>query len=70
MINRDLDGIYFRVKRDDRWQNICFSDMTDEEIDTIIGERSSDWWKAVALHLKECINKIGEEFDIRSLDSE
>ena len=39
MINRDLDGIYFRVKRDDRWQNICFSDMTDEEIDTIIGRR-------------------------------
>ncbi len=65
MQSRELDGIFFRVKRSDRWQNICFSDMTREEIDTVIGERSSDWWKSVALHLKECLNEIGETFDIR-----
>ena len=70
MNNRDLDGIYFRVKREGKWQSICFTDMTTEEIDTVIGERSSDWWKSVALHLKECLNEIGETFDIRRSDSE
>ena len=70
MPRRELDGIFFRVKRADKWQNICFTDMTREEIDTVIGEKSSDWWKAVALHLKECLNEIGETFDIWRSDSE
>lgn len=30
-MNRNLDGYYFRVKRDGKWDNICWSDMTDEE---------------------------------------
>lgn len=23
-INRELDGCYFRIQRDGKWQNICF----------------------------------------------
>ena len=28
-MNRDLDGMYFRVKRGKRWESLCFSDLTD-----------------------------------------
>ena len=28
---RNLDGCYFRVERDGKWTNLCFSDMTDTE---------------------------------------
>lgn len=28
---RDMDGVYFRVKRDDEYQAICWSDLTDED---------------------------------------
>lgn len=28
---RDLDGVYFRTRRDEKWCDICFSDLTDEE---------------------------------------
>ena len=39
-MNRNLDGVYFRVKRDDKWQNICFTDLTNEETDTILKDRT------------------------------
>lgn len=26
---RDMDGVYFRVERDGKWCNICFSDRTN-----------------------------------------
>lgn len=35
-MNRELDGYYFRVKREDKWENICFSDLTDEEMDKML----------------------------------
>ncbi|MCZ9312052.1 MAG: hypothetical protein O0V67_01620 [Methanocorpusculum sp.] len=30
---RELCGVYYRVERDGKWQNICFSDMTPDEMD-------------------------------------
>ena len=64
-MNRELDGVYFRVERDGKWQNICFTDLTEEEIETVVGERSIEWWKSLALILKGVINDIGEQFDIK-----
>ena len=42
-MNRNLDGVYFRVKRDDKWQNICFTDLTNEETNTILKDRTEVW---------------------------
>ena len=47
---RNLDGAYFRVQRDGKWLNVCYSDMTDEELaavdfahrDVLIGTVRSD----------------------------
>jgi hypothetical protein len=30
-IERNLDGIYFRIERDGKYINRCFSDLTDKE---------------------------------------
>ena len=35
----DLDGIYFRVKRDGKWQSLCVSDLTPEELKSV----TKDW---------------------------
>ena len=32
----NLDGVYFRVKRNGKWDNICFSDLTEDEQDVAI----------------------------------
>ena len=42
-MNRNLDGIYFIVKRDDKWQNICFTDLTNEETNIILKDRTEAW---------------------------
>ncbi len=44
-MNRDLDGIYFRIKRGEKWDNICFSDLTDEEMDAVLEGRDAEWLK-------------------------
>ena len=38
-MNYDLDGIYFRVERDGKWQSLCVSDLTLEELKSV----TKDW---------------------------
>lgn len=38
-MKRNLDGVYFRVKRGERYENVCFSDMTTEERDALLVNR-------------------------------
>lgn len=64
MTNRNLDGIYFRVKRDGKWDNVCFSDLTDEEMDAVLEGRDTEWLKSVCKILGRTIKRIGEEQDI------
>ena len=35
----DLDSIYFRVERDGKWQILCVSDLTPEELKSV----TEDW---------------------------
>lgn len=63
-MKRNLDGVYFRVKRGDKYESVCFSDMELYEIDEVCGDRPAEWWKSLALHLKERLNTIGDTFDI------
>ena len=63
-MDRNLDGVYFRVKRGEKWGPVCFSDMTTEERDEIIKDRSTEWWKSLAYILADCLKNIGDQFDI------
>lgn len=64
LIRRNLDGVYFRVERKGKWENICFSDLTIEERDSVGKDRSANWWKSLAYHLADCLRGIGDELDI------
>lgn len=63
-MNRDLDGIYFRVKREGKYEPVCFTDLTEDEIEELMGDKGAQWWKSIALELKRVINTIGEQFNI------
>lgn len=63
-MDRNLDGVYFRVKRDGKYRNVCFSDMTTEERDELLKDRPVEWWKMLAYILADCLKEIGDEFDI------
>ena len=40
-MDRNLDGIYFRVQRDEKWGNACFSDLTQEEMERVMEKLKS-----------------------------
>jgi hypothetical protein len=64
MMNRNLDGVYFRIKRDDKWQNICFSDLTENERNEMMKDRSVEWLQSLCNILANKIKEIGDQFDL------
>ena len=63
-INRELDNIYFRVKRGKHWESVCFSDLSDEEMDKVIEGHSVEWLKSTCKILGRTIRDIGDSLDI------
>ena len=59
-IKRNLDGMYFRIGTD----NICFSDMTEEQQDEVMDRKSEEWLKSVCKILAKCIREIGDQFSL------
>ncbi len=64
MAKRNLDGIYLRVYRDDKWDNVCFSDLTHEEMEQVLKNKDNDWLKSLCIQLGRRIRNIGDELGI------
>lgn len=65
MIERKLCGIYFRVKRNGKDQDLCFTDMTeDEQIDILRQQPSREFVVGLCLRLAQTVRTLGDEFDI------
>ena len=63
-MNRNLDGVFFRVKRDNKWQSICWSDLTEQEMDWVLSEQTETFAKNLCKILGKRIHEIGEELDL------
>ena len=63
-MNRNLDGIYMRVKRDGKYQAVCLSDMTADELEETLNPERGDWLKGAVIHLSQCLREIGDQFGI------
>ena len=63
-MDRKLDGVYFRVKRDSKYVNVCFSDLTKAERDEVCKGRSAEWYKDLAYHLADQLKEVGNTFDL------
>ena len=70
MIKRELDGCFFRIQRDGKWENICFTDLTEEERNKVCEGRSAEWFKGLAFHLADRLQMIGENLDIVCMNIE
>lgn len=65
-MNRELDGVYFRIKRDGKYDAYCFSDLTEEEMDSVLDGRSNEWLISLCKTLGSTIKRIGDQFDLTS----
>lgn len=68
MIQRNLDGVYFRVCRDGKWCNVCFSDLTQPEREEVTANRSAEWLRSLAYCLADTLQTVGEQFNIMGDD--
>lgn len=67
---RDLDGCYFRVERDGKWENICFSDLTEAERGKVMAGKGIPWLISLVEHLAGQLRKIGDALDIYASEEE
>lgn len=65
MIKRNLDGCYFRVRRGEKYEDLCFTDLTRDEQEELLKDKSPEFIVELTLHLAKIIRQIGDEFDLR-----
>lgn len=63
-MNRNLDWVYFRVEREGRWQNICFSDLTEEEQDAVTKDWNTDNLRELAKLMARTVKAMGDDLDL------
>ena len=61
---RNLDGVYFRIQRGNNYENICFSDLTEEEQDKVMENRSEQWLKSLCKILGKNLHSLGDYVDV------
>ena len=64
MVNRNLGGCFFRVRRGEKYEDLCFTDLTRDEQETVLKDRSPEFIVGLTLHLAKIIRQIGDEFDL------
>lgn len=63
-MDRNLDGVYFRIKREEKYDNVCFSDLTEEQMDEVLKDRDEEWLRNMCKILGKTLKKVGDELDI------
>jgi len=71
-MQRNLDGIYFRIERDGKRTNVCYSDMTPSERDEVARKRAesatadeqAQWWRSMADLLADALYDMGEQLGV------
>ena len=64
MKKRNLSGIYFRAKVNDKWDNVCFEDLSPEDRQKQMEGRSEEWLKSLAEKLADTLVQISDQFGI------
>lgn len=67
-MNRNLDDIYFRIERNGKYENVCFSDMTESEQREVLKDKPIRFVIEVALEMAKRLHEIGEELDLEYRD--
>ena len=63
-MNRGLDGYYFRIKRDGKWQPACFSDLTEEEMMQVLEDKDEEFLRSLCVGLGKRIRFLGDELGL------
>ena len=60
-VKRNLDGIYFRVYRDGKWDDVCFTDLTIQEREEMLVKYDRQALARLVFVLTKTIGDIDEQ---------
>lgn len=63
-VKRNLDGVYFRVERDGRWEDLCFTDLTEDEQEGIMYGKSDMWLREMVVVMADSLREVGDRLDL------
>ena len=63
-MERNLDGCFFRVRRGEKYEDLCFSDLSRDEQEKLLKDKSPEFIIGLACHLAEALRKIGDSLDL------
>ena len=63
-IPRNLDTEYYRVVRDGKYINLCFSDLTESEQDEIMEKYSAKQLRSLCRQICVSLRRIGDTLDL------
>ncbi len=69
-LDRNLDAVYFRVKRGGKFESVCFSDLTERQMRQVLEGNSREFLREMCVILGLRIRRIGDELDIVGCDAE
>ena len=61
---RDLDSVYYRVGREGKYVNRCFTDLTESEQDEIMAEYNAEQLRRLCRYLCISLRQIGDTLDL------
>ena len=61
---RNLSGIFFRVRRGDKFENICFEDLNADEQCQMMKRQGKEWLMNLSQRLADVLNEVGMACDI------
>lgn len=61
---RNLDGVYYRVVRDGKHVNRCFSDLLEAEQDGIMAEYNAEQLRRLCRYLSMSLRQIGDTLEL------
>lgn len=64
MTDRNLCGIFTRVKRGDKFESIAFSDLSEQEMLDFLKGTDEEYLKLMCIMLAQTLKGIGNTFDI------
>ena len=67
-MDRNLDGYFFRVCRNGRWESVCFSDLTEEQMNDVLKDRSDKWLKSLCVGLGMTLKQMGDSVDVVGME--
>lgn len=67
---RNLDDVYFRVKREDKYESVCFSDLNEDEMRKVLKGKKKDWLLDMCVILGETIYDMGQQLQVSRIKDE